>query len=733
MKGFLEVSLCLILCSASPVPSWQRLHRLAQPVRVFDNAVLGGIANVTEVARLRVPRSHTLMADISVGTPPQPLRCLLDTGFSDIWLPWDSCEGCAHKRHFRSGRSSTFVPAAAATAREGLSQWEPVQLPHAHGIVSGFLGRDTINFGERMFNNQSFFLVGEANLPQQRDWDGVCGLGMHQIATGGRPLFRRIAASSRGGQGIFALVPGTVEQPYLVTGGVPHEACKEGTLRWLEVAPLRPGAPRSFWAFSGGLAIHRRLPVPSLFVLDSGTSFMLAPPGKFIAFVQSLFLMDTFSRLCGLDAAAGNLVVCHCSLAEAEGLLPLRVYLGGRPFSIEIWELFKRVPAGDGGELCLLQIQQNPVSALDPLDLLGDLMRDRPAEAGGTGGPAASRTLLSNHPRVPEGRMSDDALDSGDERVEDGLDGILQARRLQAAQPVWDGPSTEDLDENLWVLGGVFLERFVSILDFESGRIGFAEPVQVDLPPAKVQNPPVLPMIKSSGRLGEGPGVSQQLASEVHTDGSPPKGLNAEVQVLEAENAALRNDLAAIYRRSETEASLADRMGQWTSLRGDLRELKEQNRELRTKIRALEHSYQQSENQYREFKQESAAQHTSQWHYLTEEMRSLETKNAALRRSNVVLIVENRDLRVSETRLQVTLTLACFATVVLAICTAMGACKAIKHRLWSGLRKGSTRADTRDVAPLLSTALRGSSASPAHSPSSRPPKAQALEPEVEVE
>merc|ERR1712032_883625 len=50
------------------------------------------------------------------------------------------------------------------------------------------------------------------------------------------------------------------------------------------------------------------------------------------------------------------------------------------------------------------------------------------------------------------------------------------ARRLQLGPlPLWGGPIENPMDD-LWVLGGVFLERYVTILDFDNARIGFAEP-----------------------------------------------------------------------------------------------------------------------------------------------------------------------------------------------------------------------------------------------------------------
>jgi hypothetical protein len=52
-------------------------------------------------------------------------------------------------------------------------------------------------------------------------------------------------------------------------------------------------------------------------------------------------------------------------------------------------------------------------------------------------------------------------------------------RRLQLIPPILTGGNggvPEDPMADLWVLGGIFLERHVTIFDFDNARVGFAEP-----------------------------------------------------------------------------------------------------------------------------------------------------------------------------------------------------------------------------------------------------------------
>jgi len=73
------------------------------------------------------------------------------------------------------------------------------------------------------------------------------------------------------------------------------------------------------------------------------------------------------------------------------------------------------------------------------------------------------------------------------------VNGKVKSEKKRCSQPQWNRrlqpmlipvgfddtmgqDMAEDTGDDLWVLGGVFLERFVTIFDFDEGKIGFAEP-----------------------------------------------------------------------------------------------------------------------------------------------------------------------------------------------------------------------------------------------------------------
>jgi len=225
----------------------QKVKRREQALPPFSRSVLGDMS-----ALLQGPpsflREHMFIADISVGTPPQTMKCLLDTGTADIWIPSRRCRSCEQGHHFHADKSDTFMPAVARTD-QGLMP-VPVRMDYKSGEVVGFLVQDTIGLGWVELRNQSFLIVEEANLPDHREWDGICGLGWHRMAAEGtgQPLYRHFHPMYHNMQQradvkpIFSLVPAPDRQAYIVVGEVPEAAVKEGiTSKWASYEEFRPG------------------------------------------------------------------------------------------------------------------------------------------------------------------------------------------------------------------------------------------------------------------------------------------------------------------------------------------------------------------------------------------------------------------------------------------------------------------------------------------------------------
>merc|ERR1719210_1537625 len=139
-----------------------------------------------------------------------------------------------------------------------------VIVSYGSGRVFGYDVQDTLKFGTVQVKNQSFIIVEESQLPVGRSWDGICGLGWKQLSQIDKPLYEHLQEMGR--KAIFALVPKTQTEAYMVVSRVPEEAIKSGTLVWAKAEPFDISHGRakdtqhSFWLTSGGLAIRKKSP-----------------------------------------------------------------------------------------------------------------------------------------------------------------------------------------------------------------------------------------------------------------------------------------------------------------------------------------------------------------------------------------------------------------------------------------------------------------------------------------
>jgi len=433
------------------------------------------------------------VADITVGTPQQTLSCLLDSGSADLWVPSKRCKDCETQHSFRADKSKTFMPAIVHTPHGDMPV--PVEVDDSGGQIVGFIVQDRIGLGPWVFENQSFLIVEESHLPKHRAWDGICGLGWKGMTSSVEPLYRNL--QKHHGYATFALVPSTPGQTFLVVGEVPEELHRN--LAWAEAETLDRDGKRSFWAASGGVAVNGDSPVPARFIVDTGTSFVLAPRRYYTKMLRSLIPRQIFDHNCGVDPAGDNLVVCDCNALSTEvARSKLTIYLGGHHFQLPLSKLLKHVPTTDGGELCLLHLQQNSMTSVNPWDLLNALLGNELGAApndSAMGGPVPGKGLPPGLALPPflmpqAGPPLPTDAEQVEEVVETRPDGQVctttlvwrhghlkdnrtscRGRRLQLQ---WPGMPEDEMSD-MWVLGGAFLENFATVFDFENHRLGIGE------------------------------------------------------------------------------------------------------------------------------------------------------------------------------------------------------------------------------------------------------------------
>jgi len=276
-----------------------------------------------------------LVAEIRVGTPPQKLLVLLDSGSSDMWIPSNNCKTCidsgtGQKRYFDAYESKTVEIFKPATSSKS---YLLNTIRYGSGAVQGVLVRDTIVFAGITIAHQSFLLTEfERMRVPDHAWDGIMGLAKGSgLAMDGPPIFPKLLDA--GGNPIFTFAPdrtvSSQAELHVGDGGYSNFAAP-GTLQWLDASS------DTFWTVEAHVGVNHL--VARKLLIDTGTSLLLMPHHGMVATVHSLAPPPLGDR-CMIDT---RLAMVFCACADIHRMRTLHIHLGNRRFSLEPEDLFER-------------------------------------------------------------------------------------------------------------------------------------------------------------------------------------------------------------------------------------------------------------------------------------------------------------------------------------------------------------------------------------------------------
>jgi len=206
-------------------------------------------------------------SEISIGTPPQTFKVIMDTGSSNLWVPSSECSSIACYLHQK------YDHEASSSYKKNGSSFE---IQYGSGAVSGYISSDTVTMGDLKVKDQLFAEVtNEPGLAFAFGrFDGILGLGYDTISVNKiPPPFYRMIDQGLLDDPVFAFyLADTNDESEAIFGGI-DESHYTGKMTHI---PLRR---KAYWEVTldsltfGGETADMDMGA----ILDTGTSLLVLP------------------------------------------------------------------------------------------------------------------------------------------------------------------------------------------------------------------------------------------------------------------------------------------------------------------------------------------------------------------------------------------------------------------------------------------------------------------------
>ncbi|KAM0258943.1 hypothetical protein ACHAQJ_003599 [Trichoderma viride] len=218
--------------------------------------------------------------EIQVGTPPQILTVVFDTGSSDLVIPSTQCTanpGCTGLQHrFASEDSETFTSLngsfrIAYSTGTGVSASGNVEL-------EGLVVRDVVDVAGLRVENFQFGLITNQSAAFGVDpFDGIVGMGFQSgLSTGPQTFLDALNSSGQIGQAVYGLylTPQSVGHAEVSLGGVDSSKLTSA----INYIPVYPTTGQFNGTFEGVYVNNKTTDIsPNYAIYDSGTANIAAP------------------------------------------------------------------------------------------------------------------------------------------------------------------------------------------------------------------------------------------------------------------------------------------------------------------------------------------------------------------------------------------------------------------------------------------------------------------------
>jgi len=205
--------------------------------------------------------------EINVGTPPQTLSVIFDTGSSNLWVPGEKFQ---HHAYYNHEESSTY--------QKNNTEFK---IEYGSGPVSGFLSQDCVGVDDTCSTMTFAEITDTSGLGvaySMGKFDGIFGLGFPEIAVDGLQV-PFLSMEDLFDKNIFTFYLGdTNDKSYLMFGEKP-----DCPITWT------PVVQRGYWQIESSLSVASVSTGKSnQFIVDSGTSLIAGPSISIIQIMKEI-------------------------------------------------------------------------------------------------------------------------------------------------------------------------------------------------------------------------------------------------------------------------------------------------------------------------------------------------------------------------------------------------------------------------------------------------------------
>jgi saccharopepsin len=274
--------------------------------------------------------------EISLGSPPQIFKVILDTGSSNLWVPSSKCTSIACFLHtkYDSSSSSTF--------KQNGSEFS---IQYGSGSMEGFVSRDDLTIGDLTIKGQDFAeAVKEPGLAFAfGKFDGILGLAYDTISVNHiTPPFYNMINQELLDEPVFSFRIGSSDSDggEAVFGGIDHSAYS-GKIHYV---PIRR---KAYWevelekvSFGDDELVLENTGA----AIDTGTSLIALPTD----------MAEMLNAQIGAKKSWNGQYQVDC--AKVPNLPELSFHFGGKPYPLK-------------GSDYILEVQGTCISAFTGLDI----------------------------------------------------------------------------------------------------------------------------------------------------------------------------------------------------------------------------------------------------------------------------------------------------------------------------------------------------------------------------